>query len=110
MALAAGGQAEIPPFSPSPPNNTAHNSRKLLIWGTDDRVQVLSRAYPFSAVGNIRGEEANGISYGCSGAVVAASTIFTAGALMSTWTVSNGALSLAAITLALKANQPKVSC
>ncbi|GAB4816324.1 hypothetical protein N2152v2_003370 [Parachlorella kessleri] len=79
VALAAGGQAEIPPFTPTPPNNTAHNSRKLLIWGTDDRVQVLSRAYPFSAVGNIRGEEASGISYGCSGAVVAASTIFTAG-------------------------------
>ncbi|GAB4813997.1 hypothetical protein N2152v2_001043 [Parachlorella kessleri] len=69
VAPGAGEQIESPHFIPTD-NSTIPASRKLLIWGTDDRVRQDFMGQPWIIVGQLVGQKANGDDYTCSGALV----------------------------------------
>lgn len=51
-----------------------------LVFGTDDRVQVSSRVYPYSAIVRILTDAGNGFpAFGCTGTLISARVVLTAG-------------------------------
>ena len=74
-AAAAGATAAAAATRPA-----ARRSRKLLkVNGEDGRVEVTNPAYPWSAVGMLEFEDAEGGGSVCSGALVGARVVITAG-------------------------------
>ncbi|MBD2069517.1 trypsin-like peptidase domain-containing protein [Leptolyngbya sp. FACHB-671] len=47
------------------------------VLGTDDRIEVLSQAYPWSTIGRIEGIDVNGESYICTGTLVSGDVVLT---------------------------------
>jgi V8-like Glu-specific endopeptidase len=45
--------------------------------GIDNRIPMLSRKYPWSAIGRVQGTETNGQSYHCTGSLIADNLVLT---------------------------------
>jgi protease YdgD len=54
-----------------------YGSSDRVIIGTDDRVPVLTRAYPWSAIGRIEATKADGSSYTCTGTLIGTDIVLT---------------------------------
>lgn len=67
-------QSFIPAHLDNQPN---HPNGGRGVLGTDDRIEVLSQTYPWSAVGRVEGVDANGESYICTGTLVSVDVVLT---------------------------------
>ena len=67
-----------PPFDPAERTSNPP-SRSLLVSGTDGRVQVKKKTFPYTAVGKLVGQNPKKAWINCSGALLGPDTVFTAG-------------------------------
>jgi protease YdgD len=60
-----------------PESKLPYGSSDRIIIGTDDRVPVLTRAYPWSAIGRIEAAKADGSGYTCTGTLIGMDIVLT---------------------------------
>jgi protease YdgD len=67
------------PFRPKDRNQSKlpYGTTDRVIIGTDDRIPVLTRAYPWSAIGRIKAELADGSAYTCTATLIGLDIILT---------------------------------
>jgi protease YdgD len=60
-----------------PQSQLPYGSSDRVVIGTDDRTPVLSRAYPWSAIGRIEATKADGSGYTCTGTLIGMDIVLT---------------------------------
>jgi protease YdgD len=60
-----------------PQSQLPYGSSDRVVIGTDDRVPVLTRAYPWSAIGRIEAVKADGSGYTCTGTLIGMDIVLT---------------------------------
>ncbi|NJM22619.1 MAG: trypsin-like serine protease [Richelia sp. SM1_7_0] len=69
--------ADGKPFKPNGLNQLNKLPKTRVIIGTDDRIPMTSRKYPWSAIGRVAGISASGGEYHCTGTLIAENLVLT---------------------------------
>jgi protease YdgD len=79
IPLSLASTASYKSFRPNdrPQSKLPYGSGDRVVIGTDDRVPVLTRAYPWSAIGRIEIAKADGSSYTCTGTLIGTDIVLT---------------------------------